>query len=210
MAVPHFLRTFNVPLFVPLPNFIRGHFVNFSTRRNKSLNIGHLSFAVKMARFFQVFLCQYYVYKLTIWNVIDIISQSSISCSHCGRLSPSCNSILLAFIFILLFSRAVAIAISPLLFSLLGLPYHSSLLSTILILGRHFYSHAIFIAAVHFIAVQPAIIVAFHSRLDLSFVELPFLLWSCRRHIHFAAKDVFIVTTNCRPILFLLFWLFFS
>ena len=34
MAVPHFLRTFNVPLFVPLPYFIRSHFVNFSTRRN--------------------------------------------------------------------------------------------------------------------------------------------------------------------------------
>ena len=38
----------------------------------------------------------------------------------------------------------------------------------------HFYYHAIFIAAIHFIAVQPAIIAASHSRLDLSFVELPF------------------------------------
>ena len=110
MAVLHFLRTFNVPLFVPLPNFIRGHFVNFSTRRNKSLNIGHLSIAVKMGRStaasFQVFLCQYYVYKFTIWNVIDVLAQSSISSFHCGHLSPSCNSIWLAFIFILLFSHA--------------------------------------------------------------------------------------------------------
>ena len=33
MAAPHFLRTFNVPFFVPLPYFIRGRFANFSTRR---------------------------------------------------------------------------------------------------------------------------------------------------------------------------------
>ena len=33
MAAPHFLRTFNVHLFVPLPYFIRGRFANFSTRR---------------------------------------------------------------------------------------------------------------------------------------------------------------------------------
>ena len=79
---------------------------------------------------------------------------------------------------------------------------------------RHFYSaaifcHAIFIAAIHFIAVQPAIS-RFFIRLDL---ELPFLLWSCRRHTHFAAKDVFVTTTSRRPIFFflLLFWLsFFS
>ena len=42
-------------------------------------------------------------------------------------------------------------------------------------------------------------IAAYHSRLDL---ELPFLLWSCRRHIHLAAKDVFVVTTGRRPIFF--------
>ena len=42
------VRTFNVPLFVPLPYFIRGRFVNFSTRNNKSLHTqGHLSFAGK-------------------------------------------------------------------------------------------------------------------------------------------------------------------
>ena len=59
---------------------------------------------------FQVFLCQY-VYKLTVWNVIDVLAWSSISRSHCGRLSPlqlSHHSILLAFIMLL--SRAVAIA----------------------------------------------------------------------------------------------------
>ena len=45
-------------------------------------------------------------------------------------------------------------------------------------------------------------IVAFHSRLDL---EIPLLLWSCRRHIHLAAKDVFVVTTSRHPILFVAF-----
>ena len=45
-------------------------------------------------------------------------------------------------------------------------------------------------------------IAAFHSTLNLSFVELPFLLWSCRCHIHFAAKDIFLVTTGRRPIFF--------
>ena len=62
---------------------------------------------------------------------------------------------LLAFIFILLFPCAVAIAVSPLLFTLLGLPYHSSLLSAIFNSIHHFYCHAILIAAVHFVAVQP-------------------------------------------------------
>ena len=65
---------------------------------------------------------------------------------------------LLSFIFILLFSHAVAIAVSLLSFSLLGLPCHSSLLSAIFISSCHFYCHAIFIAAVHFITVQPAIL----------------------------------------------------
>ena len=103
----------------------------------------------------------------------------------------------------------MAIAISPLLFLLLGLLCRSLLLSAIFNSSRHFYCHVIFIAAVHFIAVQPAIIAAFHSRLDLSFVELPFLLWSCHRHINFAAKDVFVVTTSCRPVFFFFFFFAF-
>ena len=70
---------------------------------------------------------------------------------------------------------------------------------------RHFYCYAIFITAVHYISVQPAIIAAFHSRLDLSFAELPCLLWSCRRHIHIAAKDVFVVTIGRSPFFFFAF-----
>ena len=50
----------------------------------------------------------------------------------------------------------MAIAFLPVLFSLLGLPCRSSLLSAIFILAAIFY-HAIFIVAIHFIAVQPAI-----------------------------------------------------
>ena len=45
-------------------------------------------------------------------------------------------------------NRAMAIAVSPLLFSLLGLPCRSSLLSALFNSSRHF-------AAVHFVAVQP-------------------------------------------------------
>ena len=52
-----FLRTFNVPLFVPLPYFIRDRFANFSTRR---INLyictqGHVSFAGKNGRLLRLF-----------------------------------------------------------------------------------------------------------------------------------------------------------
>ena len=214
MAVPHFLRTFNVPLFVPLSYFIRSRFINFSTRRNKSLYTqGHHSFAGKNCLLY----CRLFssislsvCLKLTVWNDVDVLARSSISSSHCGRLSPSCNKAIVLFcllIFILLYSHAMAIAVSPLLFSLLGLPCRSSLLSAIFILVAIFilaailaaiFCHAIFITAIHFIAVQPAIS-RLHSRLDF---ELPFLLWSCRRHIHFAVKDVFVATTSRRPVFF--------
>ena len=72
---------------------------------------------------------------------------------------------------------------------------------------RHFYSSRHFLPC-HFQHCRPfyrcsaSNIAAFHSRLDL---ELPFLLWSCRRHIHFAAKDVFVSTTSRRPISFCCF-----
>ena len=48
VAVPHFLHSFNVHLFVPLPYFIRSRFINFSTHRSKFLHTkGRLSFAGK-------------------------------------------------------------------------------------------------------------------------------------------------------------------
>ena len=72
---------------------------------------------------------------------------------------------------------------------------------------RHFYSSRHFLPC-HFHRCHPfyrcsaSNVAAFHSRLDL---ELPFLFWSCRRHIHFAAKDVFVATTSRRPIFFVAF-----
>ena len=113
---PWHYRTFNFPLFVPLPYFIRGSFVNFSTCRNKSRHKATFFSLVKTARStiaaFQIILCQY-LYNLDV--LLDLLS-------HCSCLSPSCNighhSFLLDFI--LLFSRTVAIAVSLLLFSLLG------------------------------------------------------------------------------------------
>ena len=87
-----------------------------------------------------------------------------------------------SFIFIWLFSSAVAITVSPLLCSLLWLPCRSLLFSAIFNSSHHFYCHAILITTVPFYRCSASNIAAFHSRLDL---ELPFLLWSCRRHIHF-------------------------
>ena len=118
---------------------------------------------------------------LSLWSPFAILQLS-----HC--------SILLSFIFILLFSHAVAIAVLPLLFLLLRLPCRA-----VLGFSPPFYIvAAIFFAAVYFVAVQPDS--AFHSRLDLSFVGLLFLLWSCHCHIHFAAKDAFVVTTGRCPV----------
>ena len=60
MAAPYFLRTFNVPLFVPLPYFIRGHFVNFSTRRinlyiHKATFLSLVKTAALLLRLFKYF-----------------------------------------------------------------------------------------------------------------------------------------------------------
>ena len=110
------------------------------------------------------------IYKLTFGTSLTfllgllsaILIPVALQLSHC--------SILLAFIFILLFCRAVAIAVSPLLLLLLGLPCRSSLLSTIFNSSRHLYCHANFIAAVHFVAVQPA-------SLQLFIQARPFFCW---------------------------------
>ena len=178
MAVPHFLRTFNVPLFVPLPYFICGCFSNFSTHRNKSLHTqGHLSFASKDSLLYCCLFSSISLsvcLKFTIWNVVtfllSLLSAILIVVAFC-HLQVSHHSVLLAFMFVLLFSCDMAIAVSPLLFSLLGLLCHSSFLSAIFNSSRYF-CHASFIAAVHFKAVQPAIIAAFHA-------SWTFLLLSC-------------------------------
>ena len=57
---PHFLRTFNVPLFVLLPYFIRGRFANFSTRRinlyiHKATFLSLVKTAALLLRLFKYF-----------------------------------------------------------------------------------------------------------------------------------------------------------
>ena len=89
------------------------------------------------------------------------------------------------YFYFVVFSRRGYCRLTAIVFATwVAVPFFSSL--------RQFYCHAIFITAVHFIA-------AFHSWLDF---ELPFLLWSCCRHIHFAAKDVFVATTGHHPVFF--------
>ena len=60
MAAPHFLRTFNVPIFVHLPYFIRGRFTNFSTRRinlyiHKATFLSLVKTAALLLRLFKYF-----------------------------------------------------------------------------------------------------------------------------------------------------------
>ena len=136
MVVPYFLHTFNVPLFVPLPYFIRGRFVIFSTRRNKSLYTqGHLSFAGKNGLLY----CRLFssislsvCLKHTVWNVIDILARSSISRSHCGRLSPSYNYVIVLFCFLLIyftvFSRRGYCRLAAIIFAAwVAVPFFTSL-----------------------------------------------------------------------------------
>ena len=156
-------RTFNVPLFVPLLYFIRGRFANFSTRRNKSLHTqGHLSFTGKNSLLYCCLISSISLsvcLKLTIWNVIDVLARSSISHSLRSLFAilqlSHCSICLLLFLFccflalwLLPYRRycfSCLVCCAVLRFSL---PF--------LILAPFIY-HAIFIAAVHFIAVQPAI-----------------------------------------------------
>ena len=127
--------------------------------------------------------------------LLDLLSAvlTAVALRH---LATKPSSYFACFIFILLFSRAVAIAVSPLLFLLLGLLCHSLLLSAIFNSSCHFHRCRPFYRYRPFYHCSTSNIAAFHSSLDL---ELPFLLWSCRRHIHFAAKD-FVVTTSRRPV----------
>ena len=161
---------------------------------------------------FQVFLCQY-VYELTVWNVVYFLARSSISCSHCGRLQ-SCNFGVIVLFCLLLFLFCCFLVLWP-------LPsrhycFHCLGCRAVLRFSPPFLILAAILIAVPFSSLpsilslfsQTAIIAAFHSRLDLSFVGLPFLLRSCCCHIHLAAKDSFVVTTGCRPF-YLLFWLSF-
>ena len=85
MALLHFLHTFNVPLFVPLPYIISG-FIKFSTHRNKfphkAIFFLLVNTACSTAASFAILFCQ---------SRFDFLAQPCISCSHCIRLSSSCN-----------------------------------------------------------------------------------------------------------------------
>ena len=183
-------------MFVPLPYFRRSCFVNFSTHRFKSLHAyDHLPFAGKNGPLY----CRLFssnslsvclsAYRL---NVVDVLARSSISVlivvafRHLATKSLFYFACCHRYCFHGLGCRAV-LRFFPLFLILaaifIAVPF--SLLLSILSLFS-----------------QTAIIAAFHSRLDLSFVGLPFLLWSCR-HIHFAAKDAFVATTSRRPVFFL-------
>ena len=95
------------------------------------------------------------LFGMSLTFLLGFLSAVLIAVAFC-HLATKSSFYFACFIFILLFSRTAAIAVSP-LFSLLGLPCRSSLLSAIFNSSRYFYCHAIFIAAVHFIAVQSAI-----------------------------------------------------
>ena len=105
----------------------------------------------------------------------------------------------------------MAIAVSLLLFSLLMLPCRSSLfqlLSTIFNSSRHFYCHAISIAASHFVTIQPD-----SNYRGFSFKAGPFFCWVAIFALVLLSpysSCCFVVTTGCTP-RFFLFWLsFFS
>ena len=100
----------------------------------------------------------------------------------------------------------MAIDVSLQLFSLLGLPCRSSLLSAIFNSNRHIYCRAIFIAAIHFVTVQPD-----SSYRGFSFQAGPFFCWVAIFALvlslpySFCAKDAFIVTTDRCPFFFFAF-----
>ena len=192
-------------IFVPLPYFIRGRFANFSTRRNKSPHTqGHLSFAGKNGPLY----C--YVYssislslclKLTVWTTLTFLL---------GLLS----AVLIAVAFRHLATKPLFyFACFYFYFSVFSRRGYCRLAAIVLhnCLGccavLHFSLPFLILAAIflpcHFIAVEPAISQLFIQGWTLSCC---YLLWSCRRHIHFAAKGVFVVTTSRRLVFFLLFW----
>ena len=158
MAVPHFLRTFNVPYsyhyhtsYVVASLILA--LVGINLYIHKATFLSLVITARSTAASFQVFFCQYVYISLPFETSLTFLLGLLSAVLIAVALQLSHHSTLLAFIFILLFSHAVPIAVSPLLFSLLGLPCRSSLLTTILNSSCHFYCHAIFIAAVYYIAV---------------------------------------------------------
>ena len=120
---PHFLRTFNVPLFVPLPYFIRGRFANYSTCRinlyiHKATFLSLVKAAALLLRLFKYFSVSMFIslpFLTSLTFLLGLLSAVQIAVAF-RHLATKPLFYFACFYFILLFSRAVAIAVSPLLF----------------------------------------------------------------------------------------------
>ena len=104
--VPHFLHTFNIhpySYFYHTPYAVASFIltlVGINLYIHKASFLSLVKTACSTAASFQVFVCQY-VYKLTVWNVVGVLVQSSISRSHCRCLSPSYNEVIVLFCLLL-------------------------------------------------------------------------------------------------------------
>ena len=177
MAAPYFLRIFNVPLFVPLPYFIRGRFANFSTCRinlyiHKATFFSLVKSAAPLLRLFKYFSVSMFIslpFLTSLTFLLGLLSAVLIAVAF-RHLALSHCSILLAFI---LFCCFLVPWLSPsrrYCFSCLGC-------RAVLLFSLPFLILAAILLRCHFQHCRPfyccsaSNIAAFHSRLDL---ELPF------------------------------------
>ena len=87
---------FNVPLFVPLPYFIRGRFANFSTRRinlyiHKATFLSLVKMAALLLRLFKYFSVSMFISLPFLMSLTFLLGLLSAVLCNCGRLSPICN-----------------------------------------------------------------------------------------------------------------------
>ena len=110
-------------LFVPLPHFIRGRFANFSTRRinlyiHKATFLSLVKTAALLLRLFKYFSVSMLIsipLLTSLTFLLGLLSAVLIVVAF-RHLATKPLFYFACFYFILLFSRAVAIAVSPLLF----------------------------------------------------------------------------------------------
>ena len=179
MAAPHFLRTFNVPLFVPLPYFIRGRFANYSTCKinvyiHKATFLSLVKTAALLLRLFNYFSVSMFIslpFLTSLTFLLGFLSAVLIELrSPFAILQLSHCSILLAFILFYCFLAPWLLPSRRYCFSCLGcravlrfsLPF---LILAAIFLPCHFQR------CCPFYRCSASNIAAFHSRLDL---ELPF------------------------------------
>ena len=177
MLPPHFLRTFNVPLFAPLPYFIRGRFANYSTRKinlyiHKATFLSLVKTAAILLRLFNYFSVSMFISLLFLTSLtflLGLLSAVLIAVAFRHLATKPC-SILLAFILFCCFLVPWLLPSRRYCFSCLGCHAVLRFSPPFLILA------AIFLPC-HFQCCRPfyrpsaSNIAAFHSRLDL---ELPF------------------------------------